>query len=242
MSKTIRLLDHGIVRLVETWGAGDAGEAEAGIIEAARQSTQGTFRGWEPGVLEDGTEHPGDARLLRYMYRNQHSTPFEFAGMGLEVRAPIFVFRQWHRHRLFSVNEASGRYGPLPDLWYVPTLDRVMAGALPTDNRQAGGTGGLTETEARAFIQHLEVQARAFATCYTRALDAGVPNELARLGMPVNWYSQMRVSCTLRGWLHFLGLRLDPHAQWEIRQYAEAVFELVKQEFPRTAELFEEGR
>lgn len=107
----IRVLDHGFVRLVETWGHGDGGvrvdgsgenlgeDCEAGIIEAARQSTQGNFRGWEK-----------DAQLLAFLHNHKHATPFEFAGMVVEVRAPILVFREWHRHRTQSYNEMSARY------------------------------------------------------------------------------------------------------------------------------------
>ncbi len=112
------LLDHGYVRFVEDWGRGDAGEPEAGIIEAARQSTQGSFRGWE-----------SDQRLLAFLFsgKPQHATPFEFAGMVIEVQAPIFLFREWHRHRTQSYNEMSARYAPLPNLAYVPTVEHDAA-------------------------------------------------------------------------------------------------------------------
>src|SRR5688572_1581490 len=111
----IKVLDHGYVRFIEAWGKGDAGVNEAGIIEAARQSTQGSFRGWEQ-----------DQKLLGFLFNNKppHATPFEFAGMVIEVQAPIFVFREWHRHRTQSYNEMSARYAPLPDLNYLPTVDR----------------------------------------------------------------------------------------------------------------------
>ena len=110
MSNKIDVLDHGFVRLVESWGSGDL------HIEAARQSTQGSFRGWDQ-----------DAKLLRYLHQNKHSTPFEFAGMVIEVRAPIFVFREWHRHRTQSYNEMSARYAP--------PIERLMRNA--NQNKQA---------------------------------------------------------------------------------------------------------
>lgn len=229
ISQAIHVLDHGYVRLIETWGQGDSQGAEAGIIEAARQSTQGSFRGWER-----------DRRLLRYMFEHNHATPFEFAGAVLEVRAPIFIFRQWHRHRLFSVNEHSARYGALPAKWYIPTLERVMSGAEATANKQAAGSGGMTREVAQECIDRLSFRCREFERDYREMLEVGVPRELARLGMPVNWYSQMRVSCNLRGWLHFLALRMDPHAQWEIRQFANAVAVLFEAEFPETMALFNE--
>lgn len=238
----IEVLDHGFVRLCETWGHGGSSVApddhEAGIISAARQSTQGEFRGWEPG---DG--HRGDRRLLRYMYTHQHATPWEFAGLVVEVRAPIFVIRQWHRHRTQSYNEMSGRYGPVPELWYLPTHERVMAGAVPTDNRQASGTGAqLTPQAAHAYIESLDEACALAHARYHTDLERGVPKELARLRLPVNTYSQMRASASLRNWLGFLALRLDSHAQWEIRQYAEALATIIEHRFPETWALFSEAR
>jgi thymidylate synthase (FAD) len=224
----IDVLDHGFVRLVETWGGGDTRLPEAGIVEAARQSTQGSFRGWAT-----------DRKLLRYLHEHKHATPFEFAGMVLEVRAPIFVFREWHRHRTQSYNEMSSRYAPLPDLSYLPTIERLMMGAGA--NRQAGAANGsedLTLAAAEQFRALLVEHYRDFDAKYRDALATGVPKELARLGMPVGRYSQMRASANLRNWLAFLTLRLDPSAQWEIRQYAEAVHDVVRRSFPETAALF----
>ena len=233
----IDVLDHGFVRFVESWGGGDAQEAEAGVIEAARQSTQGAFRGWDE-----------DAKLLRFLFMNKppHSTPFEFAGMVLEIRAPIFVFREWHRHRSQSYNEMSARYAPLPDLNYMPTIERIMAGGThKTSNRQAQakeGAEGVTEKTAQLFQKRLIQAYDNFEDDYQDALATGVPKELARCGMPVGRYSQMRAHTCLRNWLAFLTLRMDPGAQWEIRQYANAVGQLIAREFPRTWEMFEERR
>lgn len=233
--RRIDVLDHGFVRLVETWGHGDVRIPEAGIVEAARQSTQGSFRGWR-----------SDRQLLRYLYEHKHSTPFEFAGMVLEVRAPLFVFREWHRHRTQSYNEMSSRYAPLPDLNYVPTIDRILrrGGDHLQGNKQAGtatGSGDLTESAASRFQNNLIQAYKDFEVEYQGALAEGVPKELARCGMPVGRYSQMRASACLRNWLGFLTLRMDPGAQWEIRQYASAVFTLVQERFPQTAALFSEG-
>ena len=232
--KRVDVLDHGFVRLIETWGGGEARIPEAGIIEAARQSTQGNFRGWQK-----------DRRLLRYLHENKHSTPFEFAGAVIEVRAPIFIFRQWHRHRTQGYNEMSGRYTALPHLTYIPTVERIVSGSQITANKQAGSAEGapvITPTQAEAFRRILIRGSESFKTDYDLALGIGVPKELARLGMPVNHYSQMRATTCLRNWLGFLTLRLDPHAQWEIRQFAEALYEIVMMKFPETSRLFEEGR
>lgn len=232
----IDVLDHGFVRLVETWGKGDAGVDEAGIVEAARQSTQGSFRGWEK-----------DEKLLAFLFNNKppHATPFEFAGMVIEVRAPIFVFREWHRHRTQSFNEMSARYAPLPDFNYVPSVERLMLGAQATTNKQAQGAAGaatITPEAAEAFRERIAVTYEHFEADYQWALAHGVPKELARCGMPVGRYSQMRASTCLRNWLAFLTLRMDPNAQWEIRQFANAVGQIVEARFPRTWSLFAQGR
>ncbi len=191
----------------------------------------------------DGVKRaPGDEKLLGYLYRNKHSTPFEMAGLTIEVKAPIFVFRQWHRHRTQSYNEMSARYTPLPNQNYIPTVERLMANA--TKNKQAGkvaGAGDLTEDDARIFQQQLERQYTAAEETYQDALRQGVPKELARLGLPVARYSRMRASANLRNWLGFLTLRLDPHAQYEVRVYAEAIGAFIQNAFPRTWELFIEG-
>jgi thymidylate synthase (FAD) len=228
----IDLLDHGYIRFVEDWGKGDAGEAEAGIIEAARQSTAGSFRGWEH-----------DAKLLRHLYDNKHSTPFEFAGMIIEVKAPIFVFREWHRHRTQAYNEMSARYTPLPDENYVPTVDRLMLGSDGT-NKQAGvatGAGVLTRDDAIIFRDKLIASYQDTQDLYRTGLEWGVPKELARLPVPVARYSKMRAATSLRCWLMFLTLRMDPAAQWEIRQYANAVGYIIAARFPQTWALFKRG-
>lgn len=234
MTQKIKILDHGFVRLVESWGGGDdkdlvkAEEREAGIIEAARQSTQGGFKGWA-----------NDSRLLKYLYDNKHSTPFEFAGMVIEVKAPIFIFRQWHRHRTQSYNEMSARYGEVPSDDYTPTVERCLV--VNEKNKQAGtlkDSQKLTHTFALNWLAGLENLYDQFEDHYQDGLKNGIPKELARCGMPVGRYSQMRASTSLRNWLAFLTLRLDPHAQWEIQQFAKAVASLIEQEFPQTYKLF----
>jgi thymidylate synthase (FAD) len=220
-----KVLDHGYVQLVETWGSDER------FIEAARMSTGKGFEGWEK-----------DEKLLAYLYNNKHSTPFEMGGMVIEVKAPIFVFREWHRHRTQSYNEMSARYIPLPDENYRPSIERLVAGAnTATTNKQAQGSGALLTVEAavawRERLVELYAQAQAV---YESGIALGVPKELARLSVPVARYSRMRASANLRNWLAFLTLRQAPAAQWEIRQYADAVGELVAKHFPRTWVLFEE--
>ncbi len=223
----INVLDAGCVRLVETWGRGDAGEPEAGIIEAARQSTQGSFRGWER-----------DQKLLAFLYDNKHSAPFEFAGMVIEVKAPIFVFREWHRHRTQSYNEMSARYSPLPNENYIPSVERIMVDGGA--NKQAQSMTGLTLSRQHAedWRVNLSIFYKMAEQQYQDALIMGVPKELARVCLPVGRYSQMRASSNLRNWLAFLTLRMAPEAQFEIRQFANAVGAFIQNQFPRTWELF----
>lgn len=167
-----KVLDHGYVRVVETYGSDER------IVEAARMSVDKGFLGWEPGPCEAcrgtgkargirGGElthdrcHPcegngklrGDKHLLRYLWEKKHATPFEMAGAIVEVQAPIFVYREWHRHRTQSYAEMSSRYTPLPDVNYIPTVERLMHNSGGS-NKQAGtvkGSQQLTEAAAEQF-------------------------------------------------------------------------------------------
>jgi thymidylate synthase (FAD) len=268
----ISLLDHGYIELVETWGSDER------IIEGARMSTDGAFKGWgpmrqyrcpeckklvvhggdqtyfneskPPECCHVGCQVPiveesvaGDEKLLAFLWNNKHATPFEMAGLIIEVQAPIFVFREWHRHRTQSFNELSARYTPLPDLNYIPTVERLMINA-GTTNKQAGTVKGsevLTEENAGIFRAKLEQIYAQAQDLYEKALGAGVPKELARVHLPVGRYSRMRASANLRNWLAFLTLRMAPGAQYEIRMYANALGTIIAESFPRTWQLFTEG-
>ena len=257
----IPVLDHGYVRFIEGWGTGDAGEAEAGIIEAARQSTQGSFRGWnvwhcndcgQNFNAEDKGAHDGtngadcpiskgwsnDEKLLAFMFNHNHSTPFEFAGMVIEVQATIFVIREWHRHRTQSYNEMSARYAPLPDMNYVPTKERLFLDAGKNKQAQAVDGVELTEEAAEVWLQTVSDFYDRAEVIYQFGLEAGIPKELARIVLPVGRYSRMRASANLRNWLGFVTLRAAPNAQWEIQQFANVVAEILRQQFPKTMNLF----
>jgi thymidylate synthase (FAD) len=246
-----KLLDHGYIEVVEHWGSDER------IIEAARMSTGKGFLGWGPecsdcngrgwflGEREEqepcdrchGTGKAGDEKLLKYLWDNKHATPFEMAGLVIEVQAPIMVFREWHRHRTQSYNEMSGRYVPLPDVNYVPSVERLLQQA--SGNKQAASTGAqLTGEQADTYRAMLMVMYKEQEELYQVALKHGVPKELARLHLPVGRYSKMRASANLRNWLAFLTLRQASNAQWEIRQYADALNEMLVSLFPRTMELF----
>lgn len=229
MEETIKILDHGYIKFIESWGSDER------IIESARMSTAKGFLGW------GSPDAPGDEKLLRFLYENKHSTPFEFAGLTIEVQAPIFVFREWHRHRTQSYNEMSARYTPLPDLNYVPTVERLMMNSKT--NKQAGvisGAAELTEDAAREYRSHLFGIYAEQEASYQWALKLGVPKELARVHLPVGRYSRMRASTDLHNWLAFLTLRTAPGAQWEIARYANEVAGIIGTLFPRTYALFTE--
>jgi thymidylate synthase (FAD) len=221
---TVKVLDHGCVKLIETWGCDER------IIEAARMSTNKGFQGWET-----------DARLLAYLYANRHMTPFEMAGAVFEIEAPIFVFREWHRHRTQSYNELSARYTPLPDANYLPTLDRVKQSS--GSNKQAQGVSALAgDDQLQLWLDRLQILYSSIEAHYQDGLAMGVPKELARLPIPVGRYSRMRASANLRNWLQFLDLRTAENAQLEIREYAKAIATELSHAFPRTLHLFTEGR
>lgn len=197
-------------------------------------STNKGFQGWG----DDSS--PGDEKLLRYLWEHKHHSPFEMAGLVLEVQAPIFVFREWHRHRTQSYNELSARYTALPDLYYVPSLDRLKEAKQSTTNKQGSALGVSLEMAQTAHTVITTALANSRAA-YEALLALGVAREVARIVIPVAQYSRMRAAANLRNWLQFLNLRLPENAQWEIREYAQAVFAVVEQKFPRTTALFKEN-
>lgn len=249
----VKVLDHGYIKLIESWGSDER------IIEAARMSTDKGFRFWGPRysclcglISEQYTPKPedrcmqcdqhfavvnGDEKLLAYLYNHKHMTPFEMAGMIIEVQAPIFVFREWHRHRTQSYNELSARYTELPNIFYLPSLERLMNSKKGIKNKQ-GSESGFTEAEAFAFRNVLATQYSHARDKYEYLLQLGVSKEIARLVIPVAQYSRMRASANLRNWLAFLTLRMDPTAQFEIRTYAFEVGKLIGKIFPKTFDLF----
>jgi thymidylate synthase (FAD) len=257
------VLDHGYVRLIESMGT------EETIIEAARMSVGRGFISWDPyercepcgaiiqpgkrtyGGSDEGCIHMpdkraksprGDQGLLEYLYSNGHTTPFEMCDAHFEVNAPIFVWRQLHRHRVFSYNEQSGRYGILPDTFYVPSAERIKMAFAASKNKQAKGAGVyVDDATINAIQQSMRTTQEDVRDEYEWLLKIGMAPELARNNCPVSQYSKCRVKGDLHNLLHSLiRLRMHPHAQWEIRQYANAIGEIVKGLWPRTWKLFEE--
>ena len=221
LGRPIRLLDHGFVRLVDYMGG------DAAIVQAARVSYgRGTRKASE------------DQALIRYLLRNRHTTPFEMVDLKLHVKAPIFVARQWLRHRTASVNELSGRYSILPDDMYLP--DDTQISFQSTDNRQGRSTVQVDPAlKARVRELLLAGQRESYAA-YQELLDAGIARELARIALPVSVYTEWYWKINLHNLFHFLELRADPHAQAEIRLYAEAICLIAQRVAPVAYDAFDD--
>lgn len=206
--------------------------SDLSVVRAARVSHDAAWRA--------GEDEKSDTKLIRFLWRNRHSTPFEAVTVTFEVQAPIFVFRQWHRHRTQSYNELSARYSELPTCFYVPERDAI--GLQSTINKQ-GRT--LTPGDASPLQRDLERSALHGASVaafqvYHMLLAAGWPRELARVVLPLNTYSKMFATANLWNLLHFITLRSDPKAQYEIRVYADAMLELLRPIVPVTIGAFAE--
>jgi len=222
IGKSINLLDHGYVRLVEAMGS------DVSVARAARVSYEAAWRA--------GEDEGSDAKLLRYLWRHRHTSPFEAVTFTFEVYAPIFVFRQWHRHRTWSYNELSARYRELPEVYYIPSAEVV--GQQATKNKQGREESTAERTTDIALID--EHCRRAFEQ-YRDLLGKGWPRELARMVLPLNTYSHMFATVNLLNLFRFMTLRSDPHAQYEIRVYSDAMRELIRPIVPVCVGAFEEA-
>lgn len=207
MNEKIDVLDHGFVRLVDHMGG------DLSVVRAARVSYDADWRA--------GEDQGGDEKLLRYLWSHGHTTPFEAVTLTFEVYAPIFIFRQWHRHRTWSFNELSARYRNLPEVFYVPAPETI--GQQSASSKQAREMTGTTDAGAADLIRN--ACATSFIN-YRILLARGVPREIARSVLPVATYSHMFVTVNLLNLLKFLTLRTHLHAQWEIQMYAHALKEL----------------
>ena len=171
-----------------------------------------------------GEDTGSDTRLINYLYNNGHNTPFEAVTFTFDVKAPIFVFRQWHRHRTQSFNELSARYRELPEEFYVPTVEQITKQS--TDNKQMRTDEVHKDAELFRLMMRENNEA-SFAT-YKQMIADGCPRELARSVLPVSTYSHMFATMNLHNLFRFLSERLHPHAQHEIKVYAEAMLKLIE--------------
>ena len=230
LGEAFPVLDHGFVRVVDYMGN------DAAIVQAARVSYgKGTRKTRE------------DRGLIRYLMRHRHTTPFEMCELKLHVKLPMFVARQWIRHRTANVNEISARYSVLDREFYVPSTDQMTNQAAT--NRQGRGEP-LPEELAGRFRDMLRDDALRAYSHYQEMLNVdddgeplepgrdGLTRELARMDLPVSWYTQWYWKVDLHNLMHFLKLRMDPHAQWEIRAYADVIGDLVERWVPAAWEAF----
>lgn len=226
----VKCLNEGFVRLVDFMGDDDA------VVQAARVS------------YGKGTKTPvEDAGLINYLMRNRHTSPFEMVEIKLHMKLPIFVARQMIRHRTANVNEYSGRYSEMKDSFFIPDLATVKAQSK--GNKQGRGIE-VPEAFARGFIGHTQGTAQDQYGAYKAFLKPedgpnpakhpGISREMARINLPLTVYTEWYWKIDLHNLLHFLGLRCDHHAQYEIRAYADAILELITPIVPVTIAAWKE--
>lgn len=218
----VKVLDHGHVRLVDSMGS------DLSIVRSARVSYDAAWR--------TGEDAGKDAKLIQYLIKNRHTTPLESVTFTFDVKAPIFVFRQWHRHRTWAYNEMSARYTELPEEFYVP--DAAQITTQSASNKQMR-TDEL-HPKAEEMREWMRVTNQVSFKMYHDLLAEGCPRELARAVLPVATYSQMFGTVNLHNLFHFLGLRTHSHAQYEIRVYALAILELIRPICPIVVTAWEE--
>jgi len=217
--KRKEVLDHGYVLLVDVMGNDDA------IADAARVS-------YDKGT----TQVRNNERLIKYLYKHDHSSPFEQVEFKFEVKLPMFVARQMVRHRTASLNEVSARYSVLEDEFYVPELERLNT--QHSKNKQQSSTEVIQNPE-EVRDKIIELQKKSYET-YLELLDQGLVRELARNVLPVSIYTKWVWKIDLKNLLHFIRLRESSDAQYEIKVYAEAMLELIEPYVPITIEAYRE--
>ncbi len=231
----IPVLDHGFVRVIDYMGDDSA------IVQAARVSYgKGTKKLRE------------DAGLINYLLRHRHSTPFEMCEIKFHIKLPIFIARQWIRHRTANVNEYSARYSIMDKEFYLPSPDQLAAQSKT--NRQGRDSNVLPPEQNKRVIEMLRRDAEQCYDHYREMLNedeagnvideskTGLARELARMNLNLNYYTQWYWKVDLHNLMHFLSLRADAHAQYEIRAYAEAMISVLKRWVPTTYEAFMDHR
>ena len=221
LDKECKCLDYGFVRLVDCMGN------DAAIVQAARTSYgQGT-----KNISEDRA-------LIRYLMRQRHTSPFEMVEFKFHIKLPIFVARQWIRHRTANVNEYSGRYSEMRDEFYVPEPEVVQAQSK--DNKQGRAPELLDCEFTNEIIKNITVSQKASYNEYKHYINQGIAREIARINLPLSIYTEWYWKIDLHNLFHFLKLRMDKHSQYEIRIYANVIAEIVKECVPLAFEAFED--
>lgn len=221
LDRELPVLDKGFVRLVDYMGG------DARIVQSARVSYGAGTKSYRQ-----------DRGLIHYLLRNDHTSPFEQVVLTFHLKMPVFVARQWVRHRTARMNEISGRYSVLKEEMYLPEPEHIRPQS--TDNKQGRSDepfAGAAEVRERMAREQAEVYAH-----YQEMVDAGVAREIARIDLPLSLYTEFYWQIDLHNLLHFLRLRLDAHAQWEIRAFAERLAECARAVAPMAYEAFEEHK
>lgn len=220
LDKEFPVLDKGFVRLVDYLGS------DQRIVQAARVS------------YGEGTKtYRQDQALIDYLLRNEHTSPFEQVTLTFHAKMPVFVARQWVRHRTARLNEISGRYSVMKDEFYVPAAENLAPQS--TDNKQGRGEEALPPELAGPIIDRMQSQQSAAYAAYSELIDDGIAREIARINLPLSVYTEWYWQIDLHNLFHFLRLRLDPHAQYEIRAYAEVMYSIAKEVAPMACASFE---
>ena len=218
LGQEFKVLDHGFIRVVDYMGN------DSSVVQAARVS------------YGEGTKKINEDRgLIRYLLSHHHTSPFEMCEIKLHVKLPIFVARQWIRHRTGSFNEVSGRYSEMSNEFYIPKLENMNVQSQ--DNKQARG---IPQDFANALSNDalMRVSADRANSVYKLLLDSGLAREISRIVLPVNNYTEWYWKTNLHNLMRFLHLRDDPHAQWEIQEYAKTISGLVSKWVPLTHEAY----
>jgi len=223
LDKEFPVLDHGFVRLVDYMGGDKA------IVQAARVS------------YGEGTKKISeDKALIRYLMRHEHTSPFEMVETKFHCKMPIFVARQWVRHRTASLNEISGRYSVMKDEFYIPVAEQVNLQSKNNKQGRSDETFSLEDTERILF--DLESEQQEDYSNYKHRIEKGIAKELARVNLPLSLYTEWYWKIDLHNLFHFLNLRMDGHAQYEIRAYANVMFDMAKRIAPMACEAFEDHK
>lgn len=221
LDKSFEVLDKGFVRLVDYMGG------DARIVQAARVS------------YGEGTKTVReDKALIDYLLRNKHTSPFEQVIFTFHVKMPIFVARQWIRHRTARLNEISGRYSVMNDEFYLPNPNEVRTQSK--NNKQGSSSEDIDPELAMKVIEALKQEQTSLYTNYKGLIANNIARELARINLPLSLYTEMYWQIDLHNLFHFLKLRMDSHAQYEIRVYGEVMAEIVKAVSPLAYQAFEE--
>lgn len=224
----IKILDHGYVRLVDCMPrlVPDDQTCDQAIVQAARVS------------YGDGTKQVSEDRgLIRYLMRHTHTTPFEMVEFKYHIKMPIFVCRQLIRHRTANVNEISGRYSIMKDEFFLPSAHDIRR---QSKNNKQGSDGQIESGDAAFFSARVEELCTEAYQAYEEAIASGVGKEQARILLPVNLYTEFYWKCDLHNIFHFLSLRCDAHAQYEIRVFADAMLALIKPLVPWAVEAWDD--